>query len=203
MPRITNHRFTSILFLISLSILFLGCNGEEAVNENPEVVSVNETCATRTVDDFDQFMGMDYGFKEIDLEDRFGQLFFGEYSDDSLSFLYYFENESRTPITVACDAKEGLVTNILIEVLTLDENFDKDVDVVSAKYDFSECDMKYFGMSEKEIKQELGSPLYDEELEGGIKSITYQTKIKKVAVNFKFYPEQDFICSSIMILWFY
>ncbi|MCH2234294.1 MAG: hypothetical protein MK078_08585 [Crocinitomicaceae bacterium] len=202
MPRIRAKKSLILLISTCLTILTSSCTEETTVQEVQEIVA-EEVCKPKKVDDFDQFIGMDYGYKEIELEQRFGELYFGEYSEDSLSFLYYFEGESRTPITVACDAKQGLVTNILIEVLTLDENFDKDVDVISVKYDFSECDMQYFGMTEKEIKQELGEPLYNEELEGGVKSITYQTEIKKVAVNFKFYPEQDYVCSSVMILWFY
>ena len=202
MPRIKAKKKSFKLILTGLTLILLSCGSEPSVNEVEEVLS-EEICKPRKVDDFDQFIGMDYGYKEIELEQRFGELFFGEYSDDSLSFLYYFEAESRTPITVACNADQGLVTNILIEVLTLDENFDKDVDIISGKYDFDDCDMQYFGMTQKEIEQELGEPLYNEELEGGIKSITYQTEIKKVAVNFKFYPEQDYICSSIMVLWFY
>ena len=71
------------------------------------------------------------------------------------------------------------------------------------EFKIDECDSRFFGMKYDELVKTMGKPTTEETLEEGVKSLTYDSKDFKTAVNFKIYPSQANMCSSVSVNWFY
>lgn len=161
------------------------------------------SCKGKSVEEFDSFIGIKYGTGELEIEKVLGSFTGGEYTSDSSAFIYYFNRIDRVPISIYVNAKSGKVETIFMEVLSYADNFNDDLDKAKDEFKMTDCDTYYFGMKEDEVKKAMGEPAYEETLEDGVKSISYDSDSYKYSVNFKFYPEQENMCSSIMVNWFY
>ncbi|MBI3135545.1 MAG: hypothetical protein HYZ14_12785 [Bacteroidetes bacterium] len=188
-----------------LSIFSVACAGSDSSETtNPDVTDEKkEDCAKESADDFDNFLGIEYGTNELKLEKILGSFTGGAYTADSLAFMYYFKTIENAPITVWVNAKSQKVETIFMEVLSYEQYFQEDLKKAAEEYNIQSCDSKFFGMKKDEIVKIMGKPAADEALEGGVQSISYDSKNYKYSVNFKFYPEQNNICSSISVNWFY
>ncbi len=189
----------------------ISCNNENSnltapVNEDSrrlEVVKI-DSCEEKTnVADFDNFLGLTYGMNELMLEQKLGKFTGGEYTADSTSFIYYFKKIKGAPISVWVDSKSQKVITIFMEILGYEELFQSDLNSAIEAYSISTCDSYFFGLQYAELKAKLGEPIAEEMLEGDIRSVDYDSKDLRCSVNFKFYPDQDNMCSSISVNWFY
>lgn len=195
----------------AMCMLFYSCNStenEEAKNETEDVVAEEvkpiKGCETFSVEDFDKFLGVRYGTHELNLERRLGKFTGGEYTQDSSSFIYYYNRVDRVPISVWVNAKSGKVQTIFMEVLSYtDINFESDLRKAKQEFEITDCDISWFGIYEKDVQQRLGEPAISEYLEDSVKSVSYDSEDYLYSVNFKFYPSQKEKCSSISINWFY
>lgn len=194
-----------------LFLMLLSCGGEntapiEPVNTKPKQTDsvVTDTCAQKlSADDFDNFLGITYGMNELLLESKLGPYTGGEYTSDSLSFVYYFKKIEGVPISVWVDAKSQKVITIFMEILGYEELFQADLDEAIKEYSMSECESRFFGMTFEELKAVMGEPAKDEVIKDGIRSVDYDSKDYKYSVNFKFHPAQNNLCSAISVNWFY
>ncbi|MBK9591939.1 MAG: hypothetical protein IPO32_10670 [Crocinitomicaceae bacterium] len=57
-------------------------------------------------------------------------------------------------------------------------------------------------MKKDEIIAEMGEPDAEDNSATGVYSITYNSDNQKTSVNFKFFDEQDKMCSSVIVNWF-
>jgi len=198
-----NHWF--VLLLATIAVFAVACAGNESdETTNPEMTQEEESgCTKKSADDFDNFLGIDYGTNELKLEKILGKFTGGEYTPDSLAFMYYFKSLENAPITVWVNAKSQKVETIFMEVLSYKQYFKDDLEAAIERYSIEECDSRFFGKTESEITKIMGKADADDLLEGGVKSLSYDSENLKYSVNFKFYPEQENICSSISVNWFY
>lgn len=160
-------------------------------------------CPNSDVNKFDNFLGISYGMSELELEAKLGNFTGGEYTSDSTAFIYYFKRIENAPVTVWVNSESGKVETIFMEILGYEEYFQSDLDEAIKEFSMSECDSRFFGMKYDELVQEMGKPAADETIEGGVRSVSYDSKDYKYSVNFKFYPEQADMCSSVSVNWFY
>ncbi len=200
-----------LLLILSISFLITACGGSENEENSNTTIQNNELdeveiipCDELTVEDFDEFLGIKYGSKELNLESKVGKFTGGEYSADSAAFIYYYNRVERVPISVWVNAKTSKVETIFMEVLSYsDENFEKDLKNAVDEFNISTCDASWFGMKESAIVKRLGEPSVEESLKDNVRSISYDSQDFIYAVNFKFYPDQQNKCSSISLNWFY
>lgn len=195
-----------------IPILFIGAlvactSSENRTEEQPEKV-INpvkkDDCAEVTVEDFDEFLGIEYGTKELLIERKLGKFTGGEYSKDSAAFIYYFNRVERVPIAIWVNSKSGEVETVFMEVLSYEDvNFNADLAKAKKEFNISDCDASWFGMQENEVLKRLGEPVVHEYLKDSVLSISYDSQDYSSSVNFKFYPSQNNKCSSISINWFY
>ena len=82
------------------------------------------------------------------------------------------------------------------------EDFEKDLEKAAKKYNLDLCDSRFFGMKKDEIIAEMGEPDAEDNSATGVYSITYNSDNQKTSVNFKFFDEQDKMCSSVIVNWF-
>jgi hypothetical protein len=199
-------------FMLPVFFAFLiSCNNQGTdltlpVNDDSTntVVAEIDTCEQKSnVADFDNFLGLTYGMNELMLEKKLGKFTGGEYTADSTSFMYYFKKIKGAPITVWVDSKSQKVITIFMEILGYEELFQSDLNSAIEAYSISTCDSYFFGLKYEDLKAKLGEPTTEELLEGNIRSVDYDSEDLKCAVNFKFYPEQGNLCSSISVNWFY
>ncbi|MCG8575120.1 MAG: hypothetical protein MI810_09575 [Flavobacteriales bacterium] len=162
-----------------------------------------EKCSDVTVEDWDTFLGIDYGTNERDLEDKIGKFTGGEYTADSTAFVYYFNRVERVPVSVWVNGATGDVETIFIEVLSYEDNFDQDVENAVEEFKIDPCESRFLGMQQSEVEKIMGEPVVSETLDEGVKSISYDSEGFEYSVNFKFYPEQGNKCTSISLNWFY
>lgn len=196
-----------IVLIGVVSVFSVACAADNAAETNPEngegQQDESTSCEKKSADDFDNFLGIEYGTNELKLEKILGEFTGGEYTADSLAFMYYFKALENAPITVWVNAKSQKVETVFMEVLSYEAYFKQDLEAAIEKYHIQPCDSRFFGMKYAEITKIMGKPAADELLEGNVKSISYDSKNYKYSVNFKFYPEQENMCSSISVNWFY
>ncbi len=159
-------------------------------------------CQNSDINAFDSFLGINGETKEIELTKILGESTGGYYSDDNQSFIYTFHSLIDVPIAVAVNASTTKVETVLMEVLSMGEDFEKDLEKAKQKYNLDLCDSRFFGMKKDEIMAEMGEPDAEDASATGVYSITYNSENMKTAVNFKFYDEQDNMCSSVIVNWF-
>lgn len=176
-------------YTVSILLILSSCTAE------PE-------CANSDINTFDSFLGISDETKEIELTNFFGESTGGYYSDDNQSFIYTYHALTDVPIAVAVNANTTKVETVLMEILSLGQDFEKDLEKAKKKYNLDVCDSRFFGMKKEEIIAEMGEPDSEESSEEGVESIIYNSDNLKTAVNFKFYTEQDDKCSSVIVNWF-
>ena len=199
-------QFSMILFVNIFMFLFVACAGQESESDTETENETKKECKSE-IEDWDEFLGIPYGAKENKLQKYLGKFTGGEYTDDSTSFVYYFERVKRAPITVWVNAKTSDVETVFIEVLGLKDYFEDDVRAVKDEFNLTDCDTKWFGMTEDEIVEILGKPTKTDTSEDKsgkeVRSIFYDSEDLTISLLFKFYESQDNICSSISVYWFY
>ena len=184
--------FLGILFSIMVSC---AGNEEKTIEQDP--------CDAINADSFDSFLGVDYGTKELMLNGLLGRFTSGEYSPDSSSFIYHYDRVDRVPLRVWVNAGSGNVATIFMEVLSLKENFEIDVEQAAEEFNMSDCDVAWFGMSPEDVKARMGHPSEESYSDSGVLLLSYDSRDFLHTIAFKFYPEQDNRCSSISVNWFY
>jgi hypothetical protein len=192
--------------MVTAALLSCGGNADaENLNDlqNNDEIEDTKSCDKNSVDDWKNFVGIEYGTNELELEGIIGEFTGGEYTADSSAFIYYFKRVERAPLTVWVNGKSGKVETIFMEVLGYEEVFKQDVADATAEFDMKECDTQFFGMTPEEVINLMGKPAADKEKEDGVRSISYDSDDFKVSVNFKFYESQGGVCSSISLNWFY
>lgn len=211
-----------LFFTLILSFTLFSCGGGSDENESlSDLVEENDSdirkgdegdfdpsdCEKESANDWDNFLGIPYGSSELDLDKYLGKNTGGEYTSDSASFVYYFKEADRVPISVWSNAKSTKIEMVFMEVVSYPQYFDEDLKVAVERYGLNECDTKWFGMTEKEVKDIMGEPRKierDKDSEGKeVVNMYYDSDDYKIAINFKFYESQDFYCSSVMVNWFY
>jgi hypothetical protein len=206
-------------FGFMLVVAFVSCGGSnddaEDLKDLMEDISENlddelgdiGSCDKESVEDWDNFLGIQYKTNELDLEKIIGDFTGGEYTADSSAFIYYFKRVERAPVTVWVNGKTGDVETIFMEILGYEQYFDSDVEEAVEEFNMGECDSRWFGMSPEEVIDAMGKPSKDEDKEAkdgtAVRSISYDSKDFDISVNFKFYESQGNICSSISLNWFY
>ncbi len=178
-------------FVTIFVLLLSACSGEE------------EQCPEVSIEDWDSFVGIDYGTNELDLEDKIGNFTGGEYTSDSSAFIYYFNRVERVPLSVWVNGDNGQVQTIFIEILSYEANFETDLQNATDEFKIDPCQSRFFGMTQKEVKDVMGDPQSTNKLEEGVVSLAYDSEGLKYMVNFKFYPSQGDKCTSISVNWFY
>lgn len=159
-------------------------------------------CTNSDINLFDSFLGLGPQTKEVELPDILGESTGGYYSEDAKSFVYTYQALPDVPIAVAVNATTSKVETVLMEILSFGDDFFMDLEAAKKLYNLPECDSRFFGMKNDELIEDMGKPSVNEQLEGGINLLTYNSKNYKTSVNFKFYAEQDNMCSSVIVNWF-
>ena len=181
------------VFFIFTMFCIPGCGGSDPKAD----------CPTKTKEKWDTFLKINYGSTEKEIEKQLGAFTNGFYTPDSASFVYYFGRLKYVPISVWVDAKTGIVQNVIIEVVSGMENFENDLKTAVEEYGLDGCELIYMGMKRDEVEEVFGKPDEDLLLEGGIQSIAYYSPHNDQIISFKFFPEQDNVCSIIEVYWFY
>ncbi len=202
---------TSLMLSVFFAFL-MSCNNNQnhditmLANEDStktETVAIDSCAEKKNVDDFDNFLGITYGMNELNLEKILGKFTGGEYTADSTAFLYYFKEIKGAPITVWVDSESQKVITIFMEILGAEEWFQSDLSSAIEAYNISTCDSYFFGLTYEALVTRMGKPTSEELLKGDIRSVDYDSANLKYSVNFKFYPDQDNLCSSVAVNWFY
>lgn len=180
---------------------FISCEGTKPVDES-ETPTIPEK-ETTISGAFSQFLGIDYGMEEQLLQSRLGKFTSGNYTADSSAFIYYFNRVDRVPISVWVSAKTAKVITVFMEILSLGENFDADLERAIDEYQISREDASWFGLTAEEIKAKMGLPAEEAVSEEGVLLLSYDLHNYLCTVAFKIYPQQDHKCSSVSVNWFY
>jgi hypothetical protein len=179
----------TLSFVLAIVLILSSCTSE------PQ-------CQNSDINAFDSFLGINGETKEIELTKILGESTGGYYSDDNQSFIYTFHSLIDVPIAVAVNASTTKVETVLMEVLSMGDDFKKDLEKANQKYNLDLCDSRFFGMKKDEIIAEMGEPDAEDNSTSGVYAITYNSKNMQTSVNFKFYDEQDKMCSSVIVNWF-
>lgn len=193
--------FRILMLSLVVGLMLGSCSGSEDEADSDPVSQ--DPCANLSVEDFDQFLGVKYGTKELLLQDKLGNFTGGEYTADSSAFIYRFNRIERVPLSVWVNATTGKVITIFMEVLSLEQNFESDLAKAKEEFNMSECDASWFGMTAKEIKNRMGEPAEEAISNKGVTLLSYDSESYLYTVAFKMYPEQDSLCSSVSVNWFY
>ena len=189
-------KFLSLAFIVVL----LACG---ANTESDKETEKEDKCPNSDIDNFDSFLGIKYGTNELKLKGILGEFTGGEYTVDSSAFIYYFKRVENAPISIWVNGTSGNVETIFMEILGYEDVFEQDLADAVKEFKIHECDSRFFGMKYDELVKTMGKPTTEETLEEGVKSLTYDSKDFKTAVNFKIYPSQANMCSSVSVNWFY
>lgn len=189
-------KFLSLAFIVVL----LACG---ANTESDKETEKEDKCPNSDIDNFDSFLGIKYGTNELKLKGILGEFTGGEYTVDSSAFIYYFKRVENAPISIWVNGTSGNVETIFMEILGYEDVFEQDLADAVKEFKIDECDSRFFGMKYDELVKTMGKPTTEETLEEGVKSLTYDSKDFKTAVNFKIYPSQANMCSSVSVNWFY
>ncbi len=183
--------------LLTLSGYFVGCSGNE------ETGLVVETCNTKTIENFDQFLGVQYGDEEQVLASKLGKFTSGIYTEDSAAFIYHFNRVDRVPVSVWVSTSTGKVITIFMEVVSLNENFNADLEKAITEFNIDFCESSWFGLTAGGIKNRLGTPSEEAYSDNGVLLLSYDSNDFFYTVAFKIYPQQNKKCSSVSVNWFY
>jgi hypothetical protein len=205
-------------FIFSCAVLFMlflnACSGNEVqeLEADPEpdsdleietVVEPPIDCPSASIADFNQFLGMEYGGEELLLESKMGKFTGGDYTPDSSSFIYYYNRVDRVPISVWVNTKTSKINTVFMEVISLDNNFDADLEKAVEEFSIHPCESRWFGLTTDEIKARLGEPAEEAVSSEGFTLLSYDSEDFLIAVAFKIYDEQSGKCSSVSVNWFY
>ena len=191
-----------LIFGLVLFVSIISCAGTVQKELDDEVEEVK--CEKSSVNDFDEFLNIPYGISELYIDTILGKSTGGSYSEDSTAFLYEFKNIDTAPITVWSNGKTGKVETVFVEILSLEDGFKSDVRALAETYNMKSCEALFLGMMAEEIIEKLGKPDKDvRNEEKGFRSIFYDSKDLRIALNFKCYDSQEKMCSSISVNWFY
>lgn len=191
--RQTNHihfmkyRLGIYIFLL---LAALGCTNQQ-------------DCENSDVENFKSFINLEPDTHEKDLPAILGPFTSGTYTGDQSGFIYGFYAIEDAPLNVVVNSATSQVMLISLEILSTGDDMNKDMQAVAAQFHISDCDMRFFGMTQDELTEDFGKPSKNEKLKGDIQSLTYHAKDYKTTINFKFYPEQDNLCTSVMVEWKY
>jgi hypothetical protein len=182
-------------FLLSLSLLLFitACQNKKEQSEEIQI----------SVADFDTFLNLEHGCLEEELPSKLGKFTGGFFLEDSSTFVYQFNEVNQVPISVWVDAKTGVVTTVLIEVLSEVNQFEKEINKAVEVYHLNKADVDWFGMSESELIAILGEPTSRLDEAGELTTLNYLSEDNKIALSFSFYEEQDAKCSALMLNWLY
>ena len=129
-----------------------------------------------------------------------------EYTDDRETFIYEFDQIETIPITVYLDAESGVIQTVFIELLGLEESFEKDLKLVNSEFPLKPCHSNLFGKLSSEIIKIMGSPDYneiiDDNVENDVESLIYISEQGNIEVTFNFYRSQNKRLSSINVNWY-
>ncbi len=193
----TNVQF--LLLFVGIAALLFSCDGTE---NTPSVEDVWE-CDLLEIDDFHSFLGLEYGMEEHELKATLGDFTGGRFTADSSEFIYYFNRVERAPLSVWVDVESHRVVTIFIELIGLRDAFELDRATFLEEFLVSECDASWIGARDMVIRERLKIPESDVIDTEGVLSLLYSTQKNDCKVMFKFYPEQDQKCSSIVVNWVY
>lgn len=182
------------LLTIVLSLTLTACGAEQETEVD---------CSNAELSDFNRFLGLDYGAEEILLESTLGKFTGGYYTIDSATFIYTFDRITRVPISVWVNTKTSKINTIFMEVISLGENFDADLEKAVEEFSIDPCEANWFGLSVDEIKAKLGEPSEEAVSAEGITLLTYDSEDYLITAAFKIYAAQEDRCSSVSINWFY
>lgn len=185
----------TIILPFGLIIFSVGCNDGAEGGESK--------CDTASILDFDEFLGVQYGDEEKLLRAKLGNFTKGFYTPDSLHFVYEFNRVDRVPVSVWVNPNSMMVNTVFMEVLSLGETFDNDLQAAVEEFKMNTCESKWFGRSPTEIKQLLGTPAEEATDDQGVLLLSYDSPDFLYTVAFKFYPQQAHKCSSVSVNWFY
>lgn len=193
------------------SIILMSCGGKikeedlesDVRNQSAIEKNIGGTDCTHSLEGFRSFIGLKYGTNERELIPLLGKFSNGNFSEDSTSFIYYYNHAERVPISIWVDAKTGDVETIFIEVLSFEKTFKQDVLAAQKRYTFSDCDMAWFGLTAEEIEAKLGKPTATSINKENATSISYDSETLSHSINFKIYPSQGNVSSALTINWFY
>lgn len=211
------------ILALMLAVNFYSCGGSEEGENLSDLMENNDgegqevvfdeidfdpnDCEKESANDFTNFLRIPYGASELDLDNLLGQNSGGEYTDDSTSFVYYFKEADRVPISVWANAQSTKIEMVFMEVVSYPQYFDEDLGKAIDHYDLKECDTQWFGMTQDEVIKIMGEPRKTEKEEDSegmtVTNMYYDSDDYSVAINFKFYESQDNLCSSVMVNWFY
>lgn len=195
----------ALLFLTFYS----GCAGNspqaetESDSHYTDTLLNTDSLVKNSANDFDDFLGIKYGTHELYLESILGKFTSGEYTADSSQFIYHFNVLEKVPVYVWVSAKTQTVQTIFMEVLSYPPYFDADLDSAANYYQMIDEDKKFFGKKPAEIIALMGEPYSDQTHDSNFRELTYQSDDYMISVGFRFYPEQNEMCSSISVNWFY
>lgn len=164
--------------------------------------SSGPVCENSDIAKFDSFLGIDASTRENELTLVLGDFTGGYYSEDNTQFIYNFYSVPDAPVSVVVNATTSKVETVMMEVLTMDEEFQKDLQEGIERFKIDECESRFFGMTYDQLIEALGEPTNEETLTGNIKQLTYSSPENDRSITFKFYPEQDNICSTVIMNWF-
>ncbi len=200
MKKVTVIYHVILCFIFSVS--FFSCDSAENDFHSTTHIEVKD-CNSLTVDDFDRFIGLDYGAEERELQYCLGDFTSGLFTADSSAFIYHFNRVDRVPISVWVSTETGKVVTIFMEVVSIGENFQLDLEEAISEFNILDCDASWFGLSVEEIKARMGEPSEEAMSAEGVTLLSYDSDDFLFTVAFKEYEQQENQCSSVSVNWFY
>lgn len=192
----------TITLLVMLVIVFLTSTAFESKN----AISLNKA-KDLTINDFNSFLGLKYGDKVTDVKKVMGDPSGGELVEDESSFMHYYKNTKRVPVTVYTNSKSKKVETVFMEILGLEETFEQDVKKAKQDFLIQNSHAKLYGKRAKEVLNIFGvaydDTIEDSSVEEDVRTLLYYSDDDKIALTLKFYPSQGNVLSSIMVDWFY
>lgn len=180
-----------------------GTDSETSDTDTMDSTAVEVETNCGGISKFDQFLGIQYGDNELEIQDRIGKFTSGNYSRDSSAFIYYFNRVDHVPLSVWVNAGTGKVITVFMEILSFKESFEGDKEKVREEFAISDCDIDWFGMTEDDIVNEMGKPDVRNVDQDSVLTLAYDSKDFLYSVSFKLYPSQEDLCSSVSLNWFY
>lgn len=171
-------------------------------NDGAEFVPEITDCGIRSTEDFRNFLGFKFKDDEKLITSKLGKFSSGNFSQDSLYFIYYYDRVPRVPLQIWINAKSGKIVTIFMEVLSLKKLFNEDLQAAKTEYNLKKCDLNWFGLTAEQIIGILGEPAEDAVSKDNIRLLTYDSSDYEIAVAFKIYPQEN-KCSSIAVNWFF
>lgn len=184
-----------------ITLLVVSCQTGDKQEAKQEV-----TCDDIAINDFQSFLTIQANTPEKELKQILGKSTGGSFSDDKTIFIYEFEGTKRVPVKVYVNAETGNIETVFMEILGLQNDFDRDVKKAKLDFPISECKAKLFGKQPKEIIDFFGFPQEDnlqaDNVEADVRTLTYLSENQKTAVRFNFYPSQNYQLSSMVVDWY-